>query len=61
MGVYRADGEQEIKALFLQEGDALARAGFTEPDLSLAPEDYRPESGPVNALGAVILTDEVQS
>lgn len=37
MGVYRADGESEMRELFDREGDSLNRAGFTHP------EHYQPE------------------
>jgi hypothetical protein len=39
MSPYKADGEQEIQALFDREGDALMRAGFSKPDLTVSPED----------------------
>ncbi len=50
MGQYRANGENEIGELFTLEGDALARAGLSEPDLTHAPEEYpgrQPDSSAV--------------
>lgn len=40
MSQYSPDSPEAIGALFSAEGDALARAGFSEPDLRDAPEDF---------------------
>lgn len=37
---YEADGPQDIGIQFSKESDAMAKAGFQEPDLSEAPEGF---------------------
>ena len=58
---YKADGEAEIGELFEREGDSLAKAGFTEPDLSHPPEErlkkVEPDTSqfPKGDLGSAVL------
>ncbi len=43
MANFRSNSPGEIREIFSREGDDLARAGFSEPDLSTAPEGFLPK------------------
>lgn len=42
MPKFFSDSPDSIEQIFSFEGDALAHAGFTEPDVSSMPEDFDP-------------------
>jgi hypothetical protein len=49
---YNSDSPATIRDIFALEGDALRKAGFREPDTSLAPEGFIERSDTTTAAAA---------
>lgn len=55
MATYNVNSPDAIREVFSLEGDALQRAGFSEPDMSEAPEGFCVEQVAMKPAGTIAM------